>query len=344
MKKLFLILLSVITLKSNAQNDFEIIIDKEKHSKDTMRILTVFEDKEMGFLEFESGQTILDFKTEEKDIIRGKVEGVYPVFLSEIGKNEQYYFIQKGKNYINYLQDIYNEEHRLIKNSLNDLYKVYETGDLEKMKSASIDNDKILSEYIKDNNNSIVAFYMLGIRILKHGKVNQYVNSALGNFSDEFKKNDKYIFLAETFKKLSSENLFTENTFNLQDIFKRQLVFDVLDLENKKFTLIDFWFSYCGPCIYQFPEYAKLYDEYKSKGFEIIAISTDKTKDISNWKKVINRMNLKWPQYLDENGVEAKKINITVFPTNFLLDNQGKVIQKNIHPEDLAVFLKENLN
>ena len=61
------------------------------------------------------------------------------------------------------------------------------------------------------------------------------------------------------------------------------------------------------------------------------------------WKKRIDENELDWDQYLDENGKEAFTDKIISFPTNFLIDEKGNVIQKNISLEELEILLKENL-
>jgi len=50
-----------------------------------------------------------------------------------------------------------------------------------------------------------------------------------------------------------------------------------------------------------------------------------------------------WPQYWDKDGLESKKLSITRFPTNFLLDNLGNIIKKDLSMPELAQFLKENI-
>ena len=86
-----------------------------------------------------------------------------------------------------------------------------------------------------------------------------------------------------------------------------------------------------------------MFSEYKNKGFNIISISTDRTVDVELWKKRIDENELDWDQYLDENGKEAFTDKIISFPTNFLIDEKGNVIQKNISLEELEILLKENL-
>lgn len=55
------------------------------------------------------------------------------------------------------------------------------------------------------------------------------------------------------------------------------------------YTLIDFWYSNCGPCVAQFPDLRNLYETYHNKGFEIVGISTDKTDYHTRWLTAIHK-------------------------------------------------------
>ena len=113
--------------------------------------------------------------------------------------------------------------------------------------------------------------------------------------------------------------------------------------QNKKFTLIDFWFSHCYPCISQFAEFKSLFEKYNNKNdLDIISISVDDKGHISDWKKIINQYRLPWKQYLDLNGQDARRLSIFSFPTNFLLDKNGKIIATNIEPDELELLLEKN--
>jgi len=112
---------------------------------------------------------------------------------------------------------------------------------------------------------------------------------------------------------------------------------------NCKYTLVDFWFSNCSPCIYQFNTLKSIYVKYKDKGFDIIAISTDNQENISAYKKLLKKNNYQWSQLLDINGAKASLLDIHKFPTNFLLDKDGKVIRVDIEPEVLDFFLQKEL-
>ncbi len=59
--------------------------------------------------------------------------------------------------------------------------------------------------------------------------------------------------------------------------------------------------------------------------------------------KTVKEQKLPWPQYLDENGTVTKQLSISIWPSNFLIDENGVIIQKNISPQDLELFLKANM-
>ncbi|RYF69888.1 MAG: AhpC/TSA family protein [Cytophagaceae bacterium] len=111
-----------------------------------------------------------------------------------------------------------------------------------------------------------------------------------------------------------------------------------------RYTLVDFWFSRCGACIDQFPELKSLFSTYPRTEFNIVQISIDKQAEVGLWRKTIQRYELPWPQYLDESGKFASgKLAINAFPSNFLLNQQGQIIRRDIRMGELATFLAGNV-
>jgi len=117
----------------------------------------------------------------------------------------------------------------------------------------------------------------------------------------------------------------------------------VLPSVNNQYTLVDFWYSSCAPCIRLFSGFKKLYDVYHKAGFEIIAISTDDPEHVDAWKKLIKEKDLNWPQYLDKDKLNVQMLNIDRYPTNFLLDSKGRIIEQDIRPERLEKLLQSQL-
>ncbi|MDA7802974.1 AhpC/TSA family protein [Crocinitomix sp.] len=112
-----------------------------------------------------------------------------------------------------------------------------------------------------------------------------------------------------------------------------------------KVVLIDFWASWCGPCRQENPNVVRVYNEYKSKGFEIFSVSLDKEKDA--WMKAIEADNLSWPNHVsDLNGWQsaaAVDYGVNSIPATFLIDASGKVIATNLRGPQLEAKLKEIL-
>lgn len=112
-----------------------------------------------------------------------------------------------------------------------------------------------------------------------------------------------------------------------------------------KVVLIDFWASWCGPCIKEMPHVIEAYNQYKDKGFEIVGISMD--EDQSRWLGAIDRLNMTWPQMSDLKGwksAAAKLYGINSIPFTLLIDKDGKIIDSNLRGTQLLTKLQELLN
>ncbi|MEG0925461.1 TlpA family protein disulfide reductase [Chryseobacterium sp.] len=115
-----------------------------------------------------------------------------------------------------------------------------------------------------------------------------------------------------------------------------------------KLVLIDFWATWCGPCVEEQPELKTLYNTYaeqvKSNKFEILGVSLDKNKD--SWKKAIDRFNINWLQISDLKfwkSPVAKSYEVDELPFNVIIDGEGTIIAKNLHGKELEDFLKKSL-
>ncbi len=109
-------------------------------------------------------------------------------------------------------------------------------------------------------------------------------------------------------------------------------------LEGKKYLLIDFWASWCGPCRREIPNLKNLYKLYADKGLEIVSISIDKKAE--DWEKALKEEQLPWPNFLDEAGV-ADLYKVKAIPTMYLVDANAVLVGDNLRGEALAEKLNE---
>lgn len=104
-----------------------------------------------------------------------------------------------------------------------------------------------------------------------------------------------------------------------------------------KYTLVDFWASWCVPCRKSIPSLKKAYAEFKDLGLQVVSVSIDKKE--GDWLKAQGEENLPWPSFLDK-GATANAWKIQAIPAMFLLDENGTVVLENMSLEEVINKLK----
>lgn len=111
--------------------------------------------------------------------------------------------------------------------------------------------------------------------------------------------------------------------------------FDIADLEGKV-VLIDFWATWCGPCIMEMPELKELYDEYRDAGFEIVGYSLDRDADRLN--EFLDKKDFDWIQLYAEDPQERAEVldryGVAGVPATILVDQTGKIVAIDLRGHD----------
>jgi thiol-disulfide isomerase/thioredoxin len=104
-----------------------------------------------------------------------------------------------------------------------------------------------------------------------------------------------------------------------------------------KVVLLDFWATWCGPCVAEIPNIKAVYDRYHAQGFEVVGISLDLPTDVEKLRAFVKERDIPWPQFLDSDRKNryAAEFGVIAIPTQLLLGRDGRLVSDNARGEVL---------
>jgi len=245
---------------------------------------------------------------------------------------------------------IYSNEMEKLQNEVRALHNKYKTamaaqntGEAEKAKidyQALLDNSLVfIKNFVKEHPTSIVSAYVTEEQLAP--QIDEVELEAIVNkFPPEISSSEYVVKLKEKIedqKRISVGVVAPDFTMNDPEGKPIQL-----SSLRGQVVLLDFWASWCMPCRQENPNVVKLYQQYHSKGFEILGVSLDRAKE--NWLKAIQEDKLTWLHVSDLKFWQcaaAKLYAVTVIPQSILIDKDGKIIAKGLRGEAMAKKLAE---
>lgn len=212
-----------------------------------------------------------------------------------------------------------------------------------KLNQANDENIKLLiTEYIRNHPDNQLAPYLLYRYKWAFNLNDLRANSNILSrevHNGYYNKLKEYIsFLERT--EVGKEYIdFTLNNIDGEAVSLSSLV------GKSKLVLIDFWASWCPDCRVENPNVVETYELFKDKGLEIVSVSLDTDKEA--WLKGIKEDNLNWENHLSElkgwNCPAAKEYGVAFIPQNFIINEDGIIVAKNLNGEDLKIFISNYL-
>lgn len=196
--------------------------------------------------------------------------------------------------------------------------------------------DKIKEFYTAHPNDDIGTFsvQMLGMVL------NDEEMDALVSGSSEFLRSRGIVKKIEsklTAKKTTKEGMpFVDFTIEQEDGSKVSLS----DYVGKgKYTLVDFWASWCGPCRAEMPTLSEVYNQYKDKGVEVLSIGVWEEPEAT--RKGIADLNMSWPQIVNAQDIPSSKYGFDGIPHIILFGPDGTIVARDLRGEALKAKIKE---
>lgn len=170
-------------------------------------------------------------------------------------------------------------------------------------------------------------------------EIKQFLNQTYGkNFSQLNSYKSSINFLEQT---LSSKRSIgsAAPAIDGKDFFGSD--FSIAKLKGK-YVVLDFWASWCGPCMQQMPELKKLKNDLKERAipFELVSINLDVTREAA--LKAITKLGIDWTVIQDKNSSISKLFKFETIPYLVLIDREGRIAKVDTEIETIRALLLEN--
>ena len=280
-------------------------------------------------------------------------------------KSVTYLFVESGK--VTVAGDMQSREVKVSGTPLNDkltawdersskIYADYKearkAGDEARQEALEKENDAMNMEYFTQNSGNVFGVFML-----------RQISSSLSaqevlKYVEQFPAEIKSLYVVERIKSKAERRFKTEPQAEGSDyvpyyIDVEQPNFDgekvslksVVENKQNRYVLLDFWASWCGPCMGEVPTLLEAYKLYHKKGFEIYGVSFDNNKEA--WMKTVEKHGMNWVNVSELNRFDnkaAEDYGVEAIPSNVLIDcSTGVIIARNLHGQQVLDKLAELL-
>jgi len=94
-------------------------------------------------------------------------------------------------------------------------------------------------------------------------------------------------------------------------------------------VVLDFWATWCKPCVKSFPELNALYKKYKNQGLTVVGINEDGSRSHAKVKPFVSRLKIEFPILIDEKNHVMRRFQAHSLPTTVLISPDGRVVLRH---------------
>jgi len=132
--------------------------------------------------------------------------------------------------------------------------------------------------------------------------------------------------------------------FKAKNIKNKNVYYE--DIKGEKLTIIDFWATWCKPCVRSIPKLVEVYNKYKDQGVQFIGINVDGNRNLPKVKPMVRSLKITYPVLLDLNNQIMNDLNITSIPYLLIVDSENNIVATHIgyRPGDEKILEEEIAN
>ncbi|MGH7493586.1 MAG: TlpA family protein disulfide reductase [bacterium] len=147
-----------------------------------------------------------------------------------------------------------------------------------------------------------------------------------------------YLFSLLLFSALSHGKI---NDFRLNDLDNKSVRY--AELKGNRVTVIDFWATWCKPCVRSIPKLVQLHDSFKNKGVQFIGINVDGVRNLNKVKPMASSLGINYPVLLDLNSQVMSDLKVTALPTILLVNEKNEIVARHqgYRPGDEKILAEE---
>lgn len=97
-------------------------------------------------------------------------------------------------------------------------------------------------------------------------------------------------------------------------------------IKGEKVTIIDFWATWCQPCVRSIPKLIEIHNQYSNRGVQVIGINVDSPRNISKVRPFASSKGITYPVLLDSNSEVMSSMGLSVLPSILIVDKNNKVV------------------
>lgn len=229
----------------------------------------------------------------------------------------------------------FNEEKQSSMEVFRDAREANDTATIAQLQSKNLNlmakETEFKKEFLKENTNSLFAVMLISEMVGRKEITPVEASTYIENLDPKLAKSELVLDLKKGLESLKKASVGSP----APDFSAPTPTGEMMSLKDAlgKYTIIDFWASWCKPCRIENPNVVKVYNKYHDKGLNIISVSLDKDTQRDQWLKAIQDDKMDWYHVSNLkfwNDPIAQQYNIRSIPATFLLDENGVIIDKDL--------------